>query len=111
MATPPKIVMIGAGSAIFGLSSLATVIRSQRLRGSETWLVDTNERGLKTMTRLVELMNREWGAEMRINGTTRRREALSNADFVVVSVQVGPREEVWEKDWRIPLRHGVRHGG
>ena len=29
MANPPKIVLIGAGSAIFGLSSLATVIRSR----------------------------------------------------------------------------------
>jgi alpha-galactosidase len=108
MANPPKIVMIGAGSAVFGLSSLATVIRSQRLRGAEIWLVDINEQGLETMTRLAELMNGEWGSEMRINGTTQRREALPDADFVVVSVQVGPREEVWEKDWRIPLKHGIR---
>ena len=108
MANPPKIVLIGAGSAIFGLSSLATLVRSQRLRGSEVWLVDINEPGLETMTRLAELMNREWGAEMRIRGTTQRRDALPDADFVVVSVQVGPREEVWEKDWRIPLRNGVR---
>jgi alpha-galactosidase len=60
------------------------------------------------MTRLAELMNRQWGAEMRIGSTTDRRQALPGADFVVVSVQVGPREEVWEKDWRIPLRHGIR---
>jgi alpha-galactosidase len=108
MTTPPKIVMIGAGSAIFGLSSLATVVRSQRLRGSDVWLVDVNEPGLETMARLAELMNREWGSGMRINATTQRRKALPDADFVVVSVQVGPREEVWEKDWRIPLKHGIR---
>jgi alpha-galactosidase len=108
MATPPKIVLIGAGSAIFGLSALATIIRSQRLRGSELWLVDINQPGLETMTCLAELMNRTWGAEMRIAGTGERREALPGADFVVVSVQVGPREEVWEKDWRIPLKHGIR---
>jgi alpha-galactosidase len=108
MATSPKIVLIGAGSAIFGLSALATIIRSQRLRGSELWLVDINQPGLETMTCLAELMNRTWGAEMRIAGTGERREALPGADFVVVSVQVGPREEVWEKDWRIPLKHGIR---
>lgn len=108
MANPPRIVLIGAGSAIFGLSALATIVRSERLRGSELWLVDINERGLDTMTRLAELMNREWGAEMRIGSTTDRRQALPGANFVVVSVQVGPREEVWEKDWRIPLRHGIR---
>lgn len=104
----PKIVLIGAGSAVFGLSSLATLIRSQRLRGSEVWLVDINQPGLEMMTRLAERLNREWGAEMSIHGTPHRREALPGADFVVVSVQVGPREEVWEKDWRIPLRHGIR---
>lgn len=104
----PKIVIIGAGSAIFGLSSLATIIRSERLRGSELWLVDINEAGLEIMTRLAEMMTQEWGTEMRIHSTTDRREALSDADFVIVSVQVGPREEVWEKDWRIPLKHGIR---
>jgi alpha-galactosidase len=108
VATAPKIVLIGAGSASFGLSVLATIIRAQRLRGSELWLVDINQPALEKMTRLAELMNRSWGADMRIGGTTERREALPWADFVIVSVQVGPREEVWEKDWRIPLKHGIR---
>lgn len=31
----PKIVLIGAGSAIFGLSALAAILRSYRLRGAE----------------------------------------------------------------------------
>jgi alpha-galactosidase len=104
----PKIVLIGAGSAVFGLNSLATLVRSRRLRGAEIWLVDINQAGLETMTRLAEMMNQEWGSEMSIHSTTNRRIALPGADFVVVSVQVGPREEVWEKDWRIPLKHGIR---
>jgi alpha-galactosidase len=103
-----KIVLIGAGSAMFGLSSLATLIRSHRLRGAEIWLVDIDEAGLETMSALAELMNREWGSQMSIHSTPRRREALPGADFVAVSVQVGSREDVWELDWRIPLRHGVR---
>jgi len=108
MTKPPTIVLIGAGSAIFGLTSLATIVRSERLRGAQLRLVDINEAGLTTMAQLAERMNEAWGAGMHIQATTQRRQALSNADFVVVSVQVGPREEVWEKDWRIPLRHGIR---
>ncbi len=108
MPKPPKLVIIGAGSAVFGLKALASVIRSERLKGTEMWLVDIDEPALELMTRLAEMMNSAWGAQMSIHGTTNRREALPNADFVVVSVQVGPREEVWEKDWRIPLQHGVR---
>jgi alpha-galactosidase len=103
-----KIVLIGAGSAVFGLSSLATLLRSKRLRGAEVWLVDIDEAGLETMNRLAEKMNQAWDARMSIHSTTHRRQALPGADFVVVSVQVGPREDVWELDWRIPLRHGIR---
>ena len=108
MAKPPKIVCIGAGSAVFGLSNLATIVRSQRLRGAEVALVDIDEAGLETMTALAHKMNQAWDSQMTIWSTTEREEALPGADFVVVSVQVGPREEVWELDWKIPLRHGVR---
>ncbi len=104
----PKIVYIGAGSAVFGLKALSSIFRSERLHGAELGLVDIDEPGLETMTRLAEVMNREWGAQISIHSTTRRREVLPDADFVIVSVQVGPREEVWEKDWRIPFEHGLR---
>jgi alpha-galactosidase len=105
---PPKVVYIGAGSAVFGLKALSSILRSERLRGVELQLVDINAPNLEVMTGLAEVMNREWGARARINATTDRRAALPDADFVIVSVQVGPRETVWEQDWRIPLRHGVR---
>jgi alpha-galactosidase len=108
MAKPPKIVCIGAGSTVFGLSNLATIIRSQRLRGAEVALVDIDEAGLWTMTQLARLMNRAWDAQMTVTGTAERQEALPGADFVVVSVQVGPREDVWELDWKLPLKYGVR---
>jgi len=108
MVKPPKIVLIGAGSAVFGLKALASVIRSKRLRGCEFWLVDIDEEPLELMTGLAHKMNEAWGAGMTINGTTNRRDALPNADFVVLSVQVGQREKVWEMDWKIPLKHGVR---
>ncbi len=108
MVKPPKIVVIGAGSAIFGLGAMATLIRSPRLHGAELALVDVNEPALATMTRLARILSDAWGAEMTISGTTDRRAALPGADFVVVSVQVGDRETVWEMDWQIPLRHGVR---
>ncbi len=105
---PPKIVVIGAGSAIFGLSSLATIMRSPRLRGAELALVDIYEPNLELMTQLAEKMNAEWGAQMRINAYTERTKALPGADFVIVTVQVGQRETVWRLDWEIPFRYGLR---
>jgi alpha-galactosidase/6-phospho-beta-glucosidase family protein len=43
---PTKIVAIGAGSAIFGLNTVAALTRSERLRGSHLALVDLNENAL-----------------------------------------------------------------
>ncbi|MCA9979005.1 MAG: alpha-glucosidase/alpha-galactosidase, partial [Anaerolineales bacterium] len=105
---PPKIVYIGAGSAVFGLKALSSIMRTEALHGVDLQLVDINEPNLETMTNLAHYINKEWGAGCTINYTTNRREALPGADFVIVSVQVGPRETVWEKDWTIPMKHGVR---
>ncbi|MCI0711607.1 MAG: hypothetical protein L0154_15740, partial [Chloroflexi bacterium] len=105
---PPKIVVIGAGSAIFGLGALSTMMQSPLLRGAQLCLCDIDEQGLQTMTRLAELMNESWESGIAISSSMDRRDLLPGADFVIVSVQVGPREEVWEKDWQIPLKHGVR---
>jgi alpha-galactosidase len=109
MATqPPKIVVIGAGSAIFGLGALSTMMQCERLKGAHLALCDIDEPGLNMMTALAHKMNEAWQSGITISSSTDRRDLLPGANFVIVSVQVGPREEVWEMDWRIPLRHGVR---
>lgn len=105
---PPKIVVIGAGSAIFGLGALSTMLQSDDLKGAHLALCDINADGLATITALANKMNAAWDADMTITSSTDRRQLLPDADFVIVSVQVGQRETVWEMDWRIPLKHGVR---
>lgn len=108
MHRPPKVVIIGAGSAVFGVRALAALLRAERLRGLELQLVDIDGPALELMADLGETLSRAWGTQARIGATADRRAALPGADFVIVSVQVGPREEVWELDWRIPLSHGIR---
>ncbi|MEZ4618913.1 MAG: hypothetical protein R2867_25840 [Caldilineaceae bacterium] len=108
MTKKPNIVVIGAGSAIFGTGALATLLRSTRLKGATLGLCDINAETLATMHKLAERMNTEWGAGMTIRASTDRRELLRAADYVIVCIQVGPREVVWRQDWEIPLRHGVR---
>lgn len=107
-SNPPKIVVIGAGSAVFGLGALSTIIQHPDMRGAQLALCDINVEGLRVIHQLAEIMNRAWDADLRISSSTERRELLPEADFVLVSIQVGPREAVWEQDWRIPLRHGLR---
>src|SRR5512145_1151100 len=108
MPHPPKIVVIGAGSAIFGLGALARIIQTERLRGAHLAMVDIDREALDIMHAVAEKLNAAWGAGMTITSHTERTDALPGADFVIVSIQVGPRETMWELDWRIPLRHGVR---
>ena len=103
-----KVVIIGAGSASFGLSSLATLLREPSLRGSTLALVDTNAEGLRLVHRLAERMNREWDAGLTIESHTDRRAVLDGADFVACSIEVGPREALWRQDWELTLRHGLR---
>jgi alpha-galactosidase len=105
---PPKVVIVGAGSTIFGLNTLATLMRSPRLRGGTLALVDLNAEGLGLINALARRLNGEWNANLTVESSTRREDVLSSADFVIVSIEVGPREGTWQRDWEIPLQFGVR---
>lgn len=105
---PTKIVVIGAGSASFGLNTLAALMRSTRLRGSHLALVDQNAETLEFVRRLAERLNREWGTQMVITAATSHRQALPGAEFVVSAIEVPPREKLWRMDFEIPLKYGVR---
>jgi alpha-galactosidase len=105
---PAKVVIIGAGSAIFGLNTLATLVRSPRLRDSSLALVDLNADGLVLIRALAQRLNCEWDARLTIESSTRRQDVLPGADFVIVAIEVGPREAAWKRDWEIPLQFGLR---
>ncbi len=105
---PTKIALIGAGSAIFGLNTLGRFLHSQPLRGAHLALVDRDDQSLELMGRLAELVNRQWGAGMTISTHTHHTDALPGAGFVVLSIEVPPREALWRSDYEIPLKYGVR---
>lgn len=106
--TTRKIVIIGAGSASFGPTTLATILRNDALRGSHLTLVDLDPQRAANAARVAERMNDAWGAEMSISAAIDRREALPGATHVIVSIEVAPREVLWQLDWEVPLRHGLR---
>jgi alpha-galactosidase len=105
---PPKIVVIGAGSASFGLNTLAALMNSSRLRGSHLALVDRSGDTLAVVHRLAQRLNREWGAQMKLTTHTHHEEALEGATYVILSIEVPPREGLWRSDFEIPLKYGVR---
>jgi alpha-galactosidase len=105
---PIKIVVIGAGSVIFGENTLQALMRSEKLAGSTLALVDRDARSLDIVGRLAAHLNTMLGAGFAITTHNRHREALKGAQFVVSAIEEGPREELWRMDYEIPLKHGLR---
>ena len=103
-----KIVVIGAGSWSFGLNTLAALMGSEKLHGATLALVDRNPDALSLVGGLANRLNREWDSQMCVTTHTHHRDALPDANFVVLSIEVSPREELWRKDFEIPLKYGVR---
>ena len=108
MTLPTKITVIGAGSASFGENTLSAIVRSKKLRGSTLALVDRNADTLDIVNRLANRLNREWDAQFTITSHTNHQDALSGSKFVVNAIEVGARENLWQQDFEIPIKYGVR---
>jgi alpha-galactosidase len=108
MTLPTKITVIGAGSASFGENTLSAIMRSKRLKGSTLALVDRNAESLNIVHRLANRLNVEWEAGFVITAHTHHAEALPGSQFVVNAIEVGARENLWQRDFEIPLKYGVR---
>jgi len=108
MMKKTKIVVIGAGSASFGLTNLGAILRTPELKGSELCLVDLNAEGLKLIEKLANRINEEWKSGFTIMSGTQRSEFLKGADFVVLSVAID-REKCWKIDQNIAKNHGIMH--
>lgn len=103
-----KIVLIGAGSAMFGLGAIGDIFKSKILEGCEISLVDINPVSLKEVEKVSKDYITNNQLNYKITATTNRKEALINADFVLISIEVGDRYELWEMDWNIPLHFGIK---
>lgn len=108
MSGKPKIVLIGAGSVVFGLNCIKDAFATKELWGSELVFVDTDEEAVERVTKAAQRMNNELGADYSISYTTDRTKALPEADFVILSIAVD-RMPMWKKDFKIPQKYGIRH--
>lgn len=102
----PKIALIGAGSVVFARTLISDILTFPELRDSTIALMDIDQDRLELIAALAERMVAQEGAQARIQSTLDRREALRNADYVMIMIQVGGLE-MFEVDIEIPLRHGI----
>jgi alpha-galactosidase len=99
-----KIVLIGAGSAMFTKGLVADIIR--RGEPAELALVDIDPEALRVAEQLARKMVAAGRTDIRISAATDRRVVLRGATAVICTIGVGGRR-AWEQDVFIPRRYGI----
>lgn len=105
-----RIVVVGAGSAMFSLSLVRDFCLTPALAGSTIVFVDIDAGRLADVHALCERFAAEIGIDLRLERTTDRRVALVGADFVINTALVAGHRRLQE-GWEIARRHGYRIGG
>lgn len=103
---PRKIAMIGAGSVVFTKTLIHDILATPALRDSQFALMSPTETKLRRMEAFVGRMIRENQLPATVYATTDRQDAIRDADFVVVMIQVGG-VDAFGLDYHIPLKYGV----
>lgn len=103
-----KIVLVGAGSAQFGYGTLGEVLASPVLRDCELVLHDINAEALERVRSAGAAFIEQHKLPCRLTASVDRKAALAGADFVVISIEVGHRFNLWDQDWHIPQQYGIR---
>jgi len=101
-----KIVLIGAGSTSFGPSMFTDLYLSKILDGSTIILHDIDKEKLEIIYELLTIENEVRNNKFIIERTKNRRKALKDADFIINSIEVGNRIELWRQDYKIPINYG-----
>ena len=102
----PKITIIGAGGYVFPLRLIADVLSYPELQQSTFCLMDLDANRLEHNAALARDIIAYHQLPAKVVSTTNRREALTNADYVIVTFQVGGLE-AYKLDKDIPLKYGI----
>jgi alpha-galactosidase len=101
-----KIVVIGAGSLQFGLGTCGSIFNSDILEGAHVSLLDINAENLELARGACQAKIDHDNLNFTLESTTKREEALRGADFIINSIEVGPRFYWWNLDMKIPWKYG-----
>ena len=102
-----KIVLVGAGSAQFGYGTLGDIFCSKVLKGAEVVLHDINAHTLKTVYETAHAFIQKKKLDFKVKAELDRRTAFKGADFIISSIEVGNRFELWDQDWKVPQQFGI----
>ncbi|KFI09214.1 alpha-glucosidase/alpha-galactosidase [Vibrio coralliilyticus] len=103
----PKITFIGAGSTIFVKNILGDVFHKPALKSAHVALMDIDEIRLEESHLVVSKLMNSAGATGTISCHLDQKEALQDADFVVIAFQIGGYEPCTVTDFDVCKRHGL----
>ncbi len=103
-----RIVLVGAGSVEFTRNLLGDILSFPALRDAELVLHDIDPERLRTAERMAAWTAAALGAEPSITAELDRLTALTDADYVINTIQVGGARAT-QVDFDIPARYGLRY--
>ena len=103
---PIKIAMIGAGSIGFTRKLMHDILAVPELAGTHFAFMDINAGNLDMVMQLAQRDIDANGLPAAITPTTNRREAITDADYVISVVRQGGLD-AFQLDIDIPLKYGI----
>jgi len=102
----PRIVFLGAGSAVFTERLVADLIRRKEMPPCDVVMHDTDPEVLKYMTTYTRMLVEREGAPITVTAERTRPRAFDGADFIIITLTVGgPQQDIL--DVEVPLKYGV----
>ena len=101
-----KIVIIGAGSAIFTKTILCDLLHFDDIDVENISLVDINEEKLQVVKKMTEKMLSQVGWNTKVEAAVNWEDVLLGADFVINTIAVGG-VEIYQRDLKIADKYNV----
>jgi len=102
----PKITFIGGGSAKFVREVVIDIFSYAHLQNSHIVLMDIDRERAERSERIVRRIIDEMKIPARVSSTTRQREAIEGADYIIITIMVGGFD-AYQRDVAIPLEYGI----
>ncbi|HPO07092.1 MAG TPA: alpha-galactosidase [bacterium] len=102
----PRIAMIGAGSIVFCKTLMMDIMSTRATADSTFVLMSPTAEKLKRLEDYAKRIVSENDLPSTILATTNRREALRDADYVILMFQIGGID-AFQVDYEVPLKYGV----
>jgi alpha-galactosidase len=102
----PKITIVGAGGYVFPFRLIGDLLSFPALRDSVFTLMDIDADRLERTASAARALVAHHGFPTTVESTTDRRAALTGADYVIITFQVGGID-AFRDDVEIPRRYGL----